>query len=64
MIRSASVWGTERVKSVLGSCSVVCAPAGSVVVVLTTVVAPTAITWTLGSSSRVVAPAPLSSRRC
>ena len=38
----------------------VCAPAGSVVVVGTTVVAPTAMTWTLGSSRRVAASPPSS----
>ena len=53
MIRSASSWLAARVNSVLGSASVVWAPAGFVVVVLTTVVAPMAMTLTDGSSSRM-----------
>ena len=49
---SASAWVTARVSRVFGSCSAVCAPSASVVVVGDTVVVPTPITWMLGSSSR------------
>ena len=46
---------TATVSRVFGSCSVVCAPVASVVVVATTVVVPAPITWTFGSSSAAVA---------
>ena len=58
MIFSACCWVTPSVNSVRGSCSVVCAPVLSVVVVDTTVVVPTAITSMSGSSRRVKDPRP------